>query len=607
MGSRKSQRYRALGVLGTALVVVVVLVQSGVLTSLENLSLDWRVVLRGKQPIRVPIVIVEVDQESLDTFPEPLTFWGARHAKVIMTLHSLGAKAIGFDAVQDISLAEYVEPNPDQTFAQALATASGMVLTFKRRMRGKTVHDIRPNPQLLTALLLGGGRLGFDNVQPDSDEVIRSQPLLDEDKQNSFPLAIAAAFLGQQVKLGQDFVKLGNRKLQTDAEWRIPIDYVGPSGTFPRVSYKQLLSSPEAYRGKLKGAIALIGFTSFDLQDYHTVPFRSSRRGGELMAGTEVQANTVHTLLTGGRLRTVSALATWGLVGVLFALSTPIFLRASPLGAASAFLVLAVGWPLLAFMLFARAGLIAPLMPGEAAVFLNFLALTGLRYWEERHSRKEVEGLFGRYVSPEVVKYLLRNPEAMSLGGRRLPVTVLFSDIRGFTTLSERMAPEQVTAVLNEYLTEMVEIIFRNGGTVDKYIGDAIMAIYNWPVEEADHATRAVATALEMRQRVLDLRGRWQAHGLDDFRIGIGINTGPAVLGNIGSPRRMEQTAIGDTVNVASRLEGLNKEFGTTILISSETHEQAKDGFETKPVAEVQVKGRAQAVPVYEVLGKKED
>ena len=197
---------------------------------------------------------------------------------------------------------------------------------------------------------------------------------------------------------------------------------------------------------------------------------------------------------------------------------------------------------------------------------------------------------------------MLKNPVAAQLGGKRANLTVLFSDIRGFTTISEQLTPEEVVDLLNEYLTVMTDVIFRYGGTVDKFEGDAILAFFGAPRVQDDDAQRAVRTALEMRDRLGDLEGKWRERTSESLRIGIALNTGPALVGNIGSPQKMEYTVIGDVVNLASRLQDLTKEYGVSILISGSTYEQVKNMCQVRPLGSVVVRGRQQPVEVYEVV-----
>jgi class 3 adenylate cyclase len=242
--------------------------------------------------------------------------------------------------------------------------------------------------------------------------------------------------------------------------------------------------------------------------------------------------------------------------------------------------------------------------PALAGV-LAYAGAQAANYVTEGRARRRVRGLMSRYVNPEIVRQLADEALDLKLGGQRVPLTILFSDIRGFTSLSEKLSAEQVVVMLNEYLGAMTEIVFQHGGTLDKFIGDAVMALWGAPLPAPDHARRAADCALAMMAELERMNARWaQAGGSADLRIGIGINSGEAVVGNIGSLKhKLEYTAIGDAVNLASRLESLNKDMGTTIIISEATRAALGEGYDTAPLREVHVKGKEQAVLVHELRG----
>jgi len=212
--------------------------------------------------------------------------------------------------------------------------------------------------------------------------------------------------------------------------------------------------------------------------------------------------------------------------------------------------------------------------------------------------------LFGRYVSKDVYAQLVANPSLANLGGKRRQMTVLFSDIRGFTTVSEQGQPEEIVHLLNEYFTRMVDIVFRHRGTVDKFVGDMVMALFGAPLDVADHARCAVEAALEMIDELHRLNAGWAQEGRGPIDIGIGINTGPMIAGNIGSEQIMSYTVIGDAVNLGSRLESLNKTYGTHIIISDATRKAIGPGFELRPLGDVVVKGKTLPVAIFEVVGR---
>jgi adenylate cyclase len=348
----------------------------------------------------------------------------------------------------------------------------------------------------------------------------------------------------------------------------------------------------EAFAGK----IVLVGATTPTLHDIFPTPF-ASQAG---MSGVEIHANTLETLLQDIPLRRTPPL----LVAVVAVLA----------GAAAAFTATALR-PLPAFGLVA-AGVIAYLavshgafawgrywtavVPAPLTLLITYAATVAKNFTREQREKRRLS----RFFSPDVVAEIIRHRDDAKLAAGRRRMTVLFSDIRGFTSMSEKMEPEEVVTFLREYLTVMTEAVFKHGGTVDKYIGDAIMALYNVPLEAPDHARRAVRTALEFQERLHPLAERFAAKYGGRLACGVGIHTGDAVVGTIGSEQRLEYTAIGDTINLGSRLEGLTKEFNVPIIMSEATAAEVAGQFGTRDLGEVTVKGKAIPVKIYAVLGE---
>jgi adenylate cyclase len=233
----------------------------------------------------------------------------------------------------------------------------------------------------------------------------------------------------------------------------------------------------------------------------------------------------------------------------------------------------------------------------QLAAFIGFKALT------EEENVKFIRNTFSKFVSQDIVEELLNNPDAIALGGSRREVTVFFSDVRGFTTISERLTPEELVQLLNEYLSEMTELIIDYKGTIDKYMGDAIMAFWGAPIPNDDHAYYACVAALAQAKKLKELQERWSERNIPVLNIGIGINSGPAVVGNMGSSRRMDYTLMGDTVNLGSRLEGITKIYGVQICISEFTYERVKDRVYARELDLVRVKGKLEPVRIYELMG----
>jgi adenylate cyclase len=238
-------------------------------------------------------------------------------------------------------------------------------------------------------------------------------------------------------------------------------------------------------------------------------------------------------------------------------------------------------------------------------VSLALFSGVAFQFFVEGREKRKMQRLFGQYVSKDVFARLVANPELARLGGERREMTVLFSDIRGFTTVTERGRPEETVQMLNEYFTKMVEVVFKHRGTLDKFVGDMVMALFNAPLDDPDHAEHAVRAALEMIEELQRLNARWKAEGrFATLDIGIGINTGPMIAGNIGSEAIMSYTVIGDAVNLGSRLESLNKQYGTRIIISDATKTQLSGRYLFRPLGDVVVKGKTQPVAIFEVVGR---
>jgi adenylate cyclase len=236
-----------------------------------------------------------------------------------------------------------------------------------------------------------------------------------------------------------------------------------------------------------------------------------------------------------------------------------------------------------------------------------YLAITVYRYITEEKEKKKIRGAFQYYLTASVINEMLKDPTKLKLGGDKKDLTVLFSDIRGFTTVSEKLTPEELVHLLNEYLTAMTDIVFKYDGLLDKYMGDAIMAVYGAPLDQPDHALRACRTALDMLAGLKELQKKWAEEGRPVLHIGIGINSGDMVVGNMGSQMRFDYTVMGDSVNLGSRLEGINKEYGTSIIISEFTYNAVKDTLLCRELDSVRVKGQKLPVRIYELLGDQKD
>jgi adenylate cyclase len=322
--------------------------------------------------------------------------------------------------------------------------------------------------------------------------------------------------------------------------------------------------------------------------------------------GVEVQATIMDNMLRGNFLHTppfslVIMLLILAALAVLLGLTLPRF------SAAWAFiftLIVMEGYVVLNYLLFTRQGLQLEIFYPLGLIVLVYLGVTMHRFLAEERERERIRKTFESYVAPTIVQEMLKHPEQLRLGGERREITVLFTDIRGFTTMSEHLDPEALVSLLHDFLNPMSNIIINHSGTIDKYMGDAIMALFGAPLIQADHPFLACRAALEMVATLEALNRTWAEQGRPPLKVGIGVNTGPVAVGNMGSDRLFDYTAIGDNVNLASRLEGLNKYYGTNILISDATAKALKNGFILRDVDQVRVKGKAQAARIYELLGE---
>jgi adenylate cyclase len=397
-----------------------------------------------------------------------------------------------------------------------------------------------------------------------------------------------------------------------DAEaWRLLVDYRGPavlpdgrSTSYRQVSFYDVFYSREQEIAgeaplldptSFKDAIVVVGTSAAGLFDVFATPFGNNGA----MPGAVLHANVIDSLLSGRFLQQVSAW--WSLaITALAALGACVALlglgRRSMVAAVVAVLAGTAGIVAASAWAFGR-GVWIPLVEPIVAVGFVF----GGGYFLESREKRVVKQLFSRYLSRDVYQRLLANPAAAELGGARRDMTVLFSDVRGFTAMSEQGAPEDVVAQLNEYFSAMVDLVFANRGTVDKFVGDMVMALFGAPLDDDRHADRAVQTALAMVEALERLNDRWRAAGRPTLAIGIGINSGEMIAGNIGSERIRSYTVIGDAVNLGSRLESLNKEKGTSIIISEATANRLLERYDLRSLGSVVVRGRQQAVTIFEV------
>jgi adenylate cyclase len=454
---------------------------------------------------------------------------------------------------------------------------------------------------------------GFFNVRQDSDGTVRSEPVVIRYQNSYYPsldIATALAFTNEPLDKvavvfntnGLSRVDLGSTRVPADTEGMVRIDFHGPAGTYPTYSIADLVlhkAPPEAFRDR----IVLFGPTATGIADMRPTPFDS------FFPGVEVHANFIDNLLAGSFIRSGPRENFIDmLVLVLFSLPVGVAVSAlRPLRSALLLPVVAALFLLSVQHAFSAYGLLYAVFLPMATLFATYSTVVSYSFFFEEREKKQVRGAFQQYMAPEVISQVLDRPELLRLGGDEKHLTAMFSDIRGFTTLSEGLTPGGLVELLNEYFSEMTEVIFKNQGTLDKYIGDAIMAFWGAPLDIPDHAARACRAALEMASALTRLQERWQQQGRPRIDIGIGLNTGPMLVGNMGSERRFNYTIMGDSVNLASRLEGVTKSFGTRIIVSESTRAEALSVGTFRELDMIRVKGKTKPVTIYELLGPSEE
>ncbi|MBI5558634.1 MAG: adenylate/guanylate cyclase domain-containing protein [Deltaproteobacteria bacterium] len=635
------------------------------LTAIDNRLTDVMFNLRGSAPASPAVVVVDIDDASLAAigqWPWPRNTVAALVARI----HEAGARVIGFDLIfaepdrtspknhldniidlldtpvgeeertglranpaldHDLILGETLGSMPS-VLGYVFLTARQHNLAAKTPFPSCIIRFDPPGTELSSINFIQasntivnieevsqGESEGFFNAFPDPSGTIRKVPLfmaLNGAPYPSLALETVRIGLGEQeatIHLSQQLetsprgvlgVSLGERFIPTDDQGQITVNYRGPVKSFAYVPAGEILAGQGLDR--LKDKYVLLGTSAAGLLDLRATPFSN------IFPGVEIQATVIDNILAGDPLTHdlyTEIGMTYALVAASGLLLSALLAHAPPLaGALGGLLCLAAtaGGSYLFFLNNRIIGITYPLL----AIITVFLAVTLSNYFFAGREKRFLRHAFGHYVSPEVVSEIIRNPANLALSGQVRNLTVFFSDIRDFTSISEKMAPERLGSFMNRYLTAMSTVVLAHGGTVDKYIGDAIMAIWGAPLTDHEHAARAVRGALASVKRLDALQAELQLEQTGKIEIGIGLNTGDMNVGNFGSSQRFDYTVIGDNVNLASRLEGLTKVYGCRILISEATRDGAGPGFCCRFIDRVRVKGKKQPVNIFEPLSEGE-
>jgi len=620
--------FLGIGVLSAAIALALYAGRTEFLTAIDLKLRDVRLRLRGDLRPPENVVIAAIDSKSINELGRwP---WDRRvTAKLIERLSLYGAKTTALDIV----FSEPSQSQEDMALAKAIRKSGNVVAGYFFRHEEEAVAE----PELIQlskikVLRIGEGvtgvpfesypyvemnippvagaasSAGFFNIVPDGDGIVRQAVqvmLYDGDVYPSLPLAALRHYMGAEPVLdiapyGAERLLIGDTLIPVDESGRLTLNYYGKGGAFRTVPAVDVIKG-RLLPGALDGALVFVGPSEIGIADLRPTPLDPVSPGVEIHATVAANVIGKRFLIRDGRVLMLEILFI-----ALFplALTSALSLFRKTLTALALFAVTLGLYTGLNFLLFNKFLLNTSVVFPFISISLSYLGSEAYRNFVEERQSRFLKKAFSSYVSPELVGEIIKDPDKLKLGGEKRLITVLFSDIRGFTTISERLAPENLVLLLNQYLGPMTDVILSRKGTLDKYIGDAIMAIFNAPLLIKDHPALACSTALDMSKKLKGLNEGFRAKGFPEINIGIGINTGDAIVGNMGTDIRFDFTAIGDTVNLASRLEGLCKLYGTRTIVSESTVSALPpDVFPgLRELDLIKVKGKDKPVVIYELL-----
>lgn len=624
------------------------------LTKLEQKHIDERFLKRGVIPIKdsSDVIILEITQNTYNNIAEAWPWPRSTFAKVIRNLNEAGAKAVGIDIV--MSSPDKYDPMNDSAMFNVIREYGNVVVAGKvMNVEGDEYTLTSQNENFESVYFEADSSIGIVQVVSDNDGVVRRYlPFMYSSTTERLVPTFSFALLNKYT--GKTNFHLAENTdghfIHSDIE--IPkydnvsmlLNFYGPSRSFQYFDFINVLDDQEfmtrdeiefeipinmwddetinettgmpmglKYSGIFKDKIVLIGSTMPEDKDILPISFaRGEKEGDNLIYGVEIHANALQNIL---HQDFIVKQPIWLEVLITLILGIGVFFLSyllKELKFASGLLVeglnliivaaIFFGLREISFYLFAEFNFLFTLYTSFLAVGLGYIGSTAYKFISERKQKGMIKGMFSQYVSGAVVDDLISDPDKLQLGGERRELSVFFSDIAGFSTFSENKEPEELVRFLNEYLSAMTQIVFDNKGTLDKYIGDAVMAFWGAPTPTKDHAYLAVKSALDMQVKIAEMVERWRQEGQPLIHARMGINTGDMVVGNVGGVQRFDYTVMGDNVNLASRLEGANKEYGSSIMIADSTYEQVKDRFHTRELDFLTVKGKSVPIKVYEVF-----
>ncbi len=590
----------------------------GVFSALDLKFTDHLLQQRGSIAASDKVVVVGIGEESFDAIDEPIVLWNGRFAKALRALAGAGAEVIGFDLIQNKAFSGLLAERNQELINAVIEIQE----ESQTRLVFATVPDKQLYPfEMLNLALAEYGSLGYANLTLDQDDIVRRQMLCwsaDDAIVPSFALLSAARYLKQEISYESGTLSIGDQRVinSSDAPVTMLINFAGAEEAFRIYSFLQLIEKAEQadtawLRSIFSDKIVLIGLVTLD--DMHNVSFRISDDATSQMTGVLIHANTIDTILRSDYLKELSPFRLAGipfLSGLILLMlafrKTGVFTGA----VITLSLLLAGYWG--CNLLFRHLNLVFFYPSAAAGVLFLPLLLYTSSYISEKHEKDRVRSIFSAYLNPYVLEDLLSRENSFIFKMDRKKIAIMFSDVRDFTTISSYLEPDEVAVLLNEYCTAMFEAIFQHKGTLHLYIGDGIMALWGAPVADDDCCLNALRGSLKMLENLKPLNEKWDKDsrlkaiakelGRDKlFRIGIGLHYSDPVVGYMGPPQRMQYTAIGDGVNTASRVEGLNKEFGSELLMTVDFYAKVKQHINAESLGLAKIKGR-DPIEVYKLV-----
>ena len=568
--------------------------QNQFLEAFEAKSYDLRFKsLRGTIPPDPQIGIIAIDNKSiaeLGRFP-----WSrGQYVRMLEQLSAAGAKVVLFD----VFFSETETRAIDKSLAAAVKKAGNVGLAIAYDFDEN--FNVVSSTHTLAEIEHNAAGLGHINLTPEDDGVVRRNKMyveVDGKKMPSLGLRGAMMALGEKEFIAGAYgIRLGQRLIPVDANGFMWINFTGPSNHYPIYSFADIVQG-RVNPDELKGKILYVGATALGIYDLRVTPFDRNT------PGVEVHAAITDNILTGSFIRR-TGIEGWLDIALILTLGLFTFYLTKRLGFYAAFplaILLSASYVWLSFLLFKQGHWVSMIYPPLAVIF-SLLMGGSFRYLVLERSARELRSIFSSYHSDKLVSRLEENPESAKIGGDSKDVTIIFTDIKGFTAFSEKHTPQEVVARLNEYLGEMVQVIEEYDGYVDKFIGDGIMAYWGAPLAQADHARLAIACVLAMKKSMEVLCEKWHAEGVEPFAIRAGMQSGEVVAGNVGlRGKKMEYTVIGDTVNQAARLESSAKYYGVDALVGENTWRSTCDTYSYRELDKIRMVGKQVPVTVYEL------